>query len=115
MATNFYALGWDNIVANIPNGWQDPPDTHGAVSKDFCVTMLNTEVRIQKRTGQEILRQSRFNWWTNGHPALNDINVIADPRVVYDPFHDRWMATIFVNNDYALSKFTNAGILVAVS
>ncbi len=41
--TNFLAVV-DNLAA-----W--PPDTHGAVGPNHVMTMLNTQVRIQSRTG----------------------------------------------------------------
>ncbi|MBI3880164.1 MAG: hypothetical protein HY301_08880 [Verrucomicrobia bacterium] len=99
--TSFQGLDDDNT--------QIPPDTQGAVGPNHVMTMLNTQVRIQNRTGTtNFLTQSLASWWS----SLGTFNFITDPRVLYDPYRQRWIAmTITEPPPFA----ANASILVGVS
>jgi hypothetical protein len=63
-----------------------PPDTMGAVGLAHLVTMLNSEVRIQDKTGAVVSTLSLDAFW--------DPTLPFDPRVVYDPFQHRWIAVV---------------------
>ena len=82
-----------------------PPDVHGAVGPNHLVTALNTQIRVQNRTGDVLQTLSTFVFW---FPLA--INSVSDPRVLYDRFNDRWMQTIIVDPFGASSA-----ICVAVS
>jgi hypothetical protein len=69
-----------------------PPDTHGAVGASNVVTTLNTQVRIQTRTGTVVDTTSLSNFWSSVGP----FSTVSDPRVIYDPFYKRWIATAIV-------------------
>jgi hypothetical protein len=86
-----------------------PPDTQGAIGPNHVVTMLNTQVRIQDRSGTHISTVSLFDWWTNKGNILH----IYDPRIVYDPYAQRWIATACTEAAPTLN--TNAHLLFAVS
>src|SRR5204862_408483 len=62
------------------------PDTDGAVSPDFIVTMLNSGVLIQSRSGDSIQTNTLAEFWgvTNAGFA-----VVYDPRVLWDPYWNR--------------------------
>jgi hypothetical protein len=82
-----------------------PPDTHGAVGPNHVMTTLNTNVRIQTRTGQHVVAFALQSFW-----ARLDNPIPFDPKVVYDPFADRWIFTAVAN------RFsTNSSLLIGVS
>jgi hypothetical protein len=83
-----------------------PPDPQGAVGPNHVMTMLNTQVRIQDRTGSTLDTKSLFNWWTNA----GSVSGVFDPRIAYDPYANRWIATVCAN-----ANSTNSALLVAVS
>ena len=84
-----------------------PPDTTGAVGPQHVVTMLNTQVNIQSRTG---IARANFPisldaFWaplTHAHPF--------DPRILYDPAADRWIASAGVG-----AETSSGALLLAVS
>jgi hypothetical protein len=82
-----------------------PADVHGAVGPNHLVTTLNTQTRIQNRTGAVLSTVSTFGFWS---PL--SITTSSDPRVLYDRFNNRWMQTIIA--DY--QTFASS-ICVAVS
>lgn len=85
-----------------------PPDTQGAVGLSNLVTMLNSQVRIHDRSGTALATTNLSGFW-NGVGSYNNI---TDPRIVYDPFANRWIASAMVNyNQYD----TNHALLLAVS
>ena len=85
-----------------------PPDTHGAVGTNHVVTMLNTQVRIQTRAGTTIQTMTLPQFWSSTN--IGSYFVVFDPRIIYDPFNHRWIATAVVDYDSS-----NSGILIAVS
>ncbi len=86
-----------------------PPDTHGAVDSQYCVTAINPEVRIQDRTGVTVSVAVLDGFWSSVLPAGTGS---FDPRVHYDPFNKRW---ILVSDAVNQAGFTSSTILVAVS
>jgi len=98
-STNFNGLGDLNTTI--------PPDTHGAVGPSHVMTMLNTQVRIQDRSGlTNILTKTTFDWWTNAGTYTG----VFDSKVVYDPYQNRWIATACADQ-----KLATSAILLAVS
>jgi len=79
-ASSFAALGDD--------GFEIPPDTHGAVGPNHLMVTLNTQVRIQDRTGGNISTVSLNSFWS----ILGNLQVF-DPKVLYDPYNSRWIFT----------------------
>src|SRR5688572_24762609 len=96
-----------SFEALLSNGNAFAPDTHGAVGPNHLMVTLNTEVRIQTRSGDELSRMSIDGWWALG---LSGISNVFDPRVVYDIYRNRWIFS--ANND---PGGPNAAVLLAVS
>src|SRR5882672_2535186 len=97
-ASSFLALPDDNTAL--------PPDTHGTVGPNHLMTVLNTQVRIQDRTGAILgstVPMDSF-WASLGSPNA------FDPRILYDPYGGRW---IFVAG--ANSNSTASAVLIGVS
>src|SRR5205814_4658440 len=61
-----------------------PPDTIGAVGPNHIMTMLNTQVGIQNRSGGTISTVSLGSFWSR----LGSLDSF-DPHIVYDPFNGR--------------------------
>jgi hypothetical protein len=64
----------------------EPPDTHGAVGPNHLMVTLNSQVRIQDRTGTALSTVSQSAFWA----TVAGVDPF-DPRVVYDPYADRWI------------------------
>ena len=93
-------------LADNNDSW--PPDTHGAVGPNHVVTMLNTQVRIQDRTGTILSTVTLTAFWTSSN--IGSFTEVFDPRILYDPYGHRWIATAAVDYDSS-----NSGILIGVS
>src|SRR6266478_3295743 len=96
--TNFLALPDYNTIS--------PPDTDGAVGPNHVMTMINTQVRIQARDGTTLYTDTLFNWWS----SVGGVSFVFSPRVLYDPYQNRWIAT--AGSDVVQPS---AAILAAVS
>ena len=116
IVTNFFGLGWDAVWPDAYNELLEspefvgPPDTPGAVGTSHVLTMLNTEVRVQNRDGTDTggFRTSLRLWWTNS--ITGPFQRVFDPRVLYDPYNHRWIATAFLDQ-----VTTNSALVIAVS
>lgn len=85
-----------------------PPDTDGCVGPNHVMTMLNTQVRIQNRTGTtNYSTASLYDWW---HARLSGTYTPFDPRLLYDPYSGRWIATAATDPGR-----TTSAIIIAVS
>ena len=62
-----------------------PPDTAGAVGPGHVMTALNTQVRVQTKTGTTLVTLSPDDFWSSvgGEPF--------DPKVLYDAAENRWI------------------------
>ncbi len=98
-ARSFFAVSDENPVRN-------PPDTQGAVGPNHVVTMLNSFVRIQDRTSNVLSTATLSNWWG----FLVSTSSPFDPRIIYDPYHNRWIATAVANRHSSTSS-----VLIAVT
>jgi uncharacterized repeat protein (TIGR01451 family) len=81
------------------------PDTQGAVGTNHIVTMLSSQVRIQNRLSGIISTVSLNTFWG----TVGNSNVY-DPRILYDSFAHRWVATAIAN-----PGANNSSLLIAVS
>ena len=68
------------------NGGGIPPDTHGAAGPDHLMITLNTEVRIQNKSGDVLSTVGLETFWQ----ALGIRNAF-DPKVIYDPLSERFL------------------------
>ena len=66
---------------------ESPPDTNGAVGLTKLMSTLNSNFVIQRKSDGKVLsRVSMTSFWqpTGAHKPF-------DPRVLYDPYSDRWL------------------------
>ena len=77
-----------SFLALDDNGTSIPPDTHGAVGIGHLMVTLNTQVRIQDRSGGVISTESIDDFWTGFFSSRT-----FDPKVLYDHMADRWIFT----------------------
>jgi hypothetical protein len=83
-----------------------PPDTMGAVGPNHVMTTLNSQVRIQTKTGTTLSTVSLDAFWApvGGAPSC------FDPKLTYDPFNNRWIFAAAADGESASSA-----VLIAVS
>jgi hypothetical protein len=68
---------------------ESPPDTNGAVGRDELMVPLNSNYVIQRKSdGKVLTRVSMETFWSSLGARQP-----FDPRVLYDPYDDRWLAT----------------------
>ncbi|MBK7998557.1 MAG: tandem-95 repeat protein [Verrucomicrobia bacterium] len=94
-----------SFVALLDNAVAFNPDTQGAVGPNHLMVALSSEVRIQTRTGGVISTVSLDGFWG----SLGNTNVF-DPRVIYDPNHQRWIIGSVSN-----PATNNSRLLIAIS
>jgi uncharacterized repeat protein (TIGR01451 family) len=96
-ANSFQALADDTTAI--------PPDTHGAVGPNHLMTVLNTQIRIQDRTGVALSTASMDGFWASlGNPRA------FDPKILYDPYGGRWVFAASANGNT-----TSSAVLIGVS
>ncbi len=82
-----------------------PPDVNGAVGPNHIMTTLNSQVRIQNLTGTTISTVSLNAFWASvGNPGT------FDPKILYEPFNNRWIFSAAANGGAA-----NSAVLIGVS
>jgi hypothetical protein len=95
-ALSFQALPDNNTVI--------PPDTYGAVGPNHIMTMLNSQVRIQNKSGSTLGTASLSSFWS----SLPSSAGVFDPRVQYDALHGRWIASCGTNAESTATKINFA-------
>jgi hypothetical protein len=77
-----------------------PPDTMGAVGLDKVFTQTNSNFRVHdKATGAPLSTVNSDTFWA---PAGG--TGVFDPRVLYDPYNNRWIVAITTNAQTATSS-----------
>lgn len=99
----------DSFQSTGSDGSSYPPDTHGSVDSQYCVTAINTAIHIQTRTGGNVYNVGISAFWASVLPSGT---LPFDPRVHYDPLYKRW---ILITDAVNYSTMTQSTILVAVS
>lgn len=94
-----------------------PPDTTGAIGPNHFVEFTNGSFSVYNRTTGALLgsRTALTSFWTNAGVSGLSLNPVTgtgttDPRVLYDPFSNRWFATAIDTPATGANR-----ILVAVS
>ncbi|MCE9612787.1 MAG: hypothetical protein K8T26_00835 [Lentisphaerae bacterium] len=87
------------------SGTTIPPDTDGAVGPQHVMTALNSQVRIQNRTGGIISTITLAAFWSS-----LGVSDVFDPKVVFDPLSGRY---VFVS--CAQRRSAASSLLLAVS
>jgi hypothetical protein len=88
-----------------------PPDTMGAAGPSHLMTVLNTLVRIQDKTGGVVSTVTLNDFWAsvNGNTG-GGTNGTFDPKVVYDSASGRFIFTAIDD-----SRSADNGVLLGVS
>ncbi len=76
----------DTFKATHDNNTSIPPDTHGDVDSNYCITAINTSVHIQTRAGGHVSSVSLDAFFRPVVPGGG----VFDPRVIFDPYAKRW-------------------------
>ncbi len=85
-----------------------PPDTMGAVGSEHIVELINGRYSVyDKSTAQNLQSSSLSQFWSDAGVSRFDV---FDPRIVYDPFSERWFAVSAADRRSSDSSF-----LLAVS
>lgn len=97
----------DEAVGGGPSGtFTIPPDTTGAVGLDKVMTILNNNVVIQdKTTGAQLSLVGLTSFWSS-----TGATGVFDPRVLYDPYNNRWVVAAVSN-----AQTANSSVLIGVS
>ena len=99
----------DTFLSTLSPGTEIPPDTHGAVDSQYCVTAINSDVHIQNRTGGTVSDVSLDEFWS---PILPAGTGTTDPRVHYDPYNRRW---ILITDILNFTTYLQSNVAIAVS
>ncbi|MBI5711711.1 MAG: T9SS type A sorting domain-containing protein [Candidatus Eisenbacteria bacterium] len=98
-------MGLDDIAMVDSNYIVIPPDVAGAVGPARVMESFNNNYRIRdKATGTTIGTVGTATFWAPVEPA-NLLNQLTDPRTVYDPYNNRWIAvmqSVNLNGDVLL-------------
>jgi hypothetical protein len=92
-----------NFVSVLNRG--NVPDTQGAVGTNMLVALHNDNHHVQTWLGSSLVSTTLRQFWTN-----SGFQTAFDPRVVYEPYNHRWIATSVT--DYYT---TNSYLLIGVS
>jgi hypothetical protein len=68
---------------------ESPPDTNGAVGRDKLMVALNSNYVIQRKSDGKVLSKVSMDTFWSRVGARNPF----DPRVLYDPYSDRWLVS----------------------
>ncbi len=87
-----------------------PPDTHGAVGPNHLMVTLNGTVEIQDRTGVVLSSVTLHTFWSSVSVCNPRPQCEFDPKILYDPYGQRWIFTAAANGQAA-----NSEVLIGVS
>jgi hypothetical protein len=90
-SASFEALGDDGTAI--------PPDTQGAVGPNHLMVTLNSQVRIQNRSGAQQGIVSLESFWSS-----TGATGVFDPKVAYDHMSSRWVFCAVSNRRSAASS-----------
>ena len=94
-----------SFLALDDNNTAIPPDTHGAVGPNHLMVTLNSQVRIQDRTGAVISTVALDSFWSGFC-----LSHVFDPKVLYDPYGERWIFTAMAD-----PRSADSSLLIGVS
>ncbi|WP_346290532.1 hypothetical protein [Sphaerothrix gracilis] len=85
-----------------------PPSPAGSVGSDHIIEFVNDGYKVYEKTSGNLVKTSTLDqFWLSA--GVNFSGFTFDPRVVYDPFNQRWFAASVDNAD------ANNQFLLAVS
>ncbi len=81
------------------NGTVIPPDTSGAVGPNHLLVALNSQLRIQSKSGVTLTTTTLLNFFTgSGHTSFDS------PRVAYDALSGRWIVIVAADPGTSMSS-----------
>src|SRR6185436_81594 len=83
-----------------------PPDMGGAVSSNFIVETINTQIIVFDKTGASLTTVTLAGFFA----SIGTVPDVFDPHILFDTFNNRWIITAAVNRN-----IPSAGIVIAVS
>jgi hypothetical protein len=90
-------IGQNFTSSTFLDSGRNPPDTMGAVGEEHVVELINGRYSVyRKSNGIQVQTSSLNNFWTNAGVTPTG-RFAFDPRVLYDPFSQRWFATAVDN------------------
>ncbi|MEI6206552.1 MAG: VCBS repeat-containing protein [Desulfuromonadales bacterium] len=89
--------------AIVDNNTSIPPDTQGAVGPSHVMTTLNSEVRIQSKTGTIISTVPLSSFFSTLKNASNAAFDVFDPHVRFDPIGSRWVIAATADGEASTS------------
>jgi uncharacterized protein (TIGR03437 family) len=89
-----------SFLALEDDGTRIPPDTNGAVGPNHLMVATNSQVRIQNRNGSALPNETvpLNDFWAR----LNKPDAF-EPKVLYDPFANRWISVAVADDRSATS------------
>jgi autotransporter-associated beta strand protein/T5SS/PEP-CTERM-associated repeat protein len=87
----------------------EPPDTMGAVGPNNFVQWINGSFTVYNKAGTQVQQMSDGTFWGNAGTSITSAR-LSDPRILYDPVNQRWVAVMISTNES-----TNNRILIARS
>ncbi|MCF8368613.1 MAG: T9SS type A sorting domain-containing protein [Bacteroidales bacterium] len=87
------------------SGGSIPPDVNGCPGPDHLMVTLNTEIRIQDKSGNNIYTVGTGAFW---YPMPT--GGVFDPKISYDPYENRWILIMPASSNPEMSR-----LMVAVS
>lgn len=83
-------LNFTSSTFGVDSGFR-PPDTMGGVGSDHIVELINGRYSVyEKATGTRVQTSSLNQFWRDA--GVNFSSFTFDPRLLYDPFSERWFA-----------------------
>jgi len=91
-----------SFVGITSTGW-NPPDPHVAVGLDHVVAVVNSSIAVFSKESGELLYQVTAESFFA--PVSPPSTFIFDPKVVYDPFADRFVVLFLCTDDVSQSSY----------
>ncbi|MBK7975354.1 MAG: hypothetical protein IPK07_19405 [Deltaproteobacteria bacterium] len=112
LVTSFDAANFDTNPIYNSGYYMIPPDPNGAVGTNHLVSAVNSVVEFYTRVGTRTFISGLASFFS----AFGPLTVTADPKVVYDPYADRFVLVVIERTDTTLGDAANTSrIFVAVS
>jgi PEP-CTERM motif-containing protein len=91
-------IGQNFTGASLSSSGFIPPDTMGAVGPTAFVELINGQYSVYDKSSSTVLQTSSLDqFWRNA--GVSPTSFTFDPRVVYDPFSERYLAASVDNQD----------------
>jgi PKD repeat protein len=89
-----------NFLGLDDSGNSIPPDVNGAAGPNHLMVTLNTQTRIMDKEGNVLSTVSTGSFW---FPLVGSGDTF-DPKVMYDPYKERWIMVMPSSSDVLSSK-----------